>query len=112
MGADLERARGLVGDCVVVDQRGLYDLAERGRQVFAQDLAAGFLMLADLGSDRIGGIGREQQRRAIAPTQRALEFSRHLDAEQHGPRLEQLIEFGRVVGLTDDPEIGRVLDCL
>ena len=41
------------------------------------------------GGDRIGGVRRHQQRRPIAPPQRALEAARHLDGKQHFGQISQ-----------------------
>ena len=62
--------------------------------------------------DRIGRIGRDQQRRTIAATNRALEAARDFDAEQHLARLQEIVELGDIVHLIGEAEIGAVLQRL
>ena len=74
-------------------QRGLHQLRRARRQRRA-------------GRDRIGGVGRDQQRRLVAAPHRALETTRDFDAEQHGAGREQLVELFLVMRLARELEIG------
>ena len=71
---------GAVGNVAVVRQRGLQHLAERAER--------------RAGGHRIGGVGRDQQRRPVAAPHRALEVGRDLDGEQHLAGGQQLVELG------------------
>ena len=75
MRADLERQRRRIAGEEVMLQCGLHHDGER-----AQRGGCG---------DRVGGVGRDQQRRMIATAQRALEAARDFDPEQHLARLEE-----------------------
>ena len=54
------------------------------------------------GRDRIGRVGRDQQRRPVAAAQRALEVRRDFDREQHRAGCEQPVELGLVAHLMRD----------
>ncbi len=98
MGADLERhLRRIAGEEVVLE-RGLHQGAER-----PQPRARG---------DGVGRIGRDQQRRAVAAPDRALETTRDFDAEQHLARLQEIVELRDIAHLVDEVEIGAVLQRL
>ena len=79
-------------------ERGLRHLAERAERGTRRH--------------RIGGIGRDQQRRMVAAPHRALEAARHLDAEQHLARQQQGVELGLGVDLLGEMEIGGVFQRL
>src|SRR5262249_53467396 len=68
-GADFEGGARRIWDCVVVDQRGLDQRAQR-RERRAR-------------GDWIGGIRCDQQRGLVAAPKRAFEAARDLDCEQH-----------------------------
>ena len=61
---------------------------------------------------RIGGVGRDQQRRLVAAPHRTLEAARDFDAEQHLARLQEIVELGDAVDLAGEAEIGGVFDRL
>ena len=73
---------GRVGNGAVVLQSGLHQLAERAER--------------RTGRNRIGGVGRDQQRRTLAAPHRALEAARDFDTEQHAAIGNQTIELGFV----------------
>ena len=87
-----------VGDGVLVGERGLHDLPERAER--------------GAGRDGVGGVGRDQERRAVAAAQRAFELGRYLDPEQHVAGLEHLVELRLVAHLARDLEVARVLQRL
>ncbi len=64
------------------------------------------------GRDRIGGIGRDQQRRLVAAPHRALETARDLDPEQHLAGLQQIVELGDAVHFAGEAEVAGVLQRL
>ena len=83
---------------MLVGERGLHDLPERAER--------------RAGGDGVGGVGRDQERRAVAAAQRAFELGRYLDAEQRVAGLEQLVELRLVAHLARDLEVARVLQRL
>ena len=98
VGADLERRRAAVGDGAVVAERERDDVVERAER--------------RAGRHRIGGVGRDQQRRLVAAAQRALEAARNLDREQHLARGQHAVELGLVAHLPRDLEVFGVLQRL
>ena len=79
-------------------ERGLHQIAERRHR--------------RAGGDRIGGVGGDQQRRAVAAPHRALEIGRYLDREQHRAGGEQTVELGLAAHDVGDIEILGVLQRL
>jgi len=96
--ADFERRVGAVGDGVLIGERGLHDLLKRAER--------------GAGGDRIGAVGRDQQRRPVAAPQRALELGRYLYPEQRFTRLERFVELRLVAHLPGDLKEARVLQRL
>ena len=82
----------------VVRQRGLHHHAERAER--------------RAGRDRIGRVGRDQQRRPVAAPHRALEAARDLDAEQHLAGLQEIVELGDAVHFAGEAEIAGILQRL
>ena len=82
----------------VVRKRGLHHDAERAER--------------RAGRDRIGGVGRHQQRRLVAAPHRTLEAARDLDPEQHLAGLQEIVELGDAVHLAGEAEVAGVLQRL
>ena len=85
-----------VGDRAIVLQRDLHQRTKR-----CQRRTRG---------DRIARVGGDQQRRAVAAPERALEIRRDFHPEQNHSRLQQAVELGFIVHHMRDLEIAGVLE--